>query len=45
MVLSNSLSANNMNNTIDVSHLSAGIYVIELNNDANERRAQKLVIR
>ena len=45
MVLSNSLSANNMNNTIDVSHLSAGIYVIELNNDANERRAQKLIIR
>ncbi|MFD2914033.1 T9SS type A sorting domain-containing protein [Psychroserpens luteus] len=45
MVLTNSLSANNTKNTIDVSHLSAGIYVVELNNGTNERQVQKLVIR
>ncbi|MEM5564789.1 T9SS type A sorting domain-containing protein [Psychroserpens sp. AS72] len=45
VVLSNSLKTNSMVHTIDVSMLSAGIYIIELNNNLNERRVQKLVIK
>ncbi|WP_040281811.1 T9SS type A sorting domain-containing protein [Psychroserpens damuponensis] len=32
------------NRTLDVSQLSAGIYVLELNNDTNLKRTQKLLI-
>ena len=44
-VLSNDLDTSNTRQIIDVSYLSAGIYIIELQNDTTERRIQKLIIR
>jgi len=45
IMLSDDLDTANTRQAIDVSHLSAGIYIIELENDSIERRIQKLIIR
>ncbi|NRD20013.1 fibronectin type III domain-containing protein [Winogradskyella eckloniae] len=44
-VLKNSLDDRISNQTIDVSQLTTGIYIIELNSANNQKRIQKLVIR
>ena len=45
VVLTNTLNANSAKQTIDVSHISAGIYIMELDSKTNERRIEKLIIR
>ncbi|WP_047546243.1 T9SS type A sorting domain-containing protein [Psychroserpens sp. Hel_I_66] len=45
MITSHNLSSNLDRNIIAVSQLSAGIYILELEDNSNTRRTQKLVIR
>ncbi|EPR70249.1 Cell wall protein Awa1p [Winogradskyella psychrotolerans RS-3] len=45
LVLSNVLNTNNTSQSIDVSQLSSGVYIVELDNNTNERRIEKLIIR
>ncbi len=44
VILTDVLSANTSKQVIDVSHLSAGIYIIELNSNTSQRRVEKLII-
>ena len=44
-ILTNNLESALNRQSIDVSHLSNGIYIIELKSNSSERRIQKLVIR
>ncbi|SDH59558.1 T9SS type A sorting domain-containing protein [Winogradskyella thalassocola] len=45
LVLTNVLNTNNTNQSINVSQLSSGVYIVELDNNTNERRIEKLIIR
>ncbi|WP_178985284.1 T9SS type A sorting domain-containing protein [Winogradskyella helgolandensis] len=45
LVLTNVLNTNNATQSIDVSQLSSGVYIVELDNNTNERRIEKLIIR
>lgn len=45
LVLTNVLNTNNSTQSIDVSQLSSGVYILELDNTTNERRIEKLIIR
>ncbi|WP_369996177.1 fibronectin type III domain-containing protein [Winogradskyella sp.] len=45
VVISNTLKLNRNRQTIDVSKLTTGIYIVELLSDTNERRIKKLIIR
>tara|TARA_R110002111_G_scaffold110212_1_gene169506 strand:- start:9242 stop:11047 length:1806 start_codon:yes stop_codon:yes gene_type:complete len=45
LILTHALNSSTNNQTIDVSHLSPGIYILELNNTSNEKRIEKLIIR
>ena len=44
LVLSKVLNANNTENTIDISTLSTGVYVVKVNND-NQVKTQKVLIK
>ncbi|MDH7912344.1 PQQ-dependent sugar dehydrogenase [Winogradskyella sp. SYSU M77433] len=44
-ILSQQLNNSDSRQTINASHLSSGIYIIELNNKADKKRIQKLVIQ
>ena len=44
LVLTQGLNGATLNNTIDVSRLQDGVYVVELN-DVNQRKSQKVIIR
>ena len=45
LVLTNVLNTNNTTQSIDVSQISSGVYILELDNTTNERRTEKLIIR
>ncbi|WP_458626643.1 T9SS type A sorting domain-containing protein [Winogradskyella sp. PC D3.3] len=45
LVLTNVLNTNNTSQSIDVSQLTSGVYIVELDNNTNERRIEKLIIR
>ncbi|GGW63445.1 hypothetical protein GCM10008085_14170 [Winogradskyella epiphytica] len=44
VVLSQPLSVNSSSQEINVSQLTAGVYIMELNSNTNERRIEKLII-
>jgi len=44
LIFTNELKSNSSRQIIDVSHLTAGIYIIELDSQTNARRIEKLII-
>ncbi|MBU2929053.1 T9SS type A sorting domain-containing protein [Winogradskyella psychrotolerans] len=45
LILTNVLNAHNTNQSIDVSQLTSGVYIVQLNDNSNESRVEKLIIK